>query len=50
MLYDLLIPTGIFMISIGVSFIDIRVAQYFWILIFVVKIIARKRFAKIIKL
>src|SRR5215831_20782631 len=49
MLYDLLIPTGIFMISIGVSFIDIRVAQYFWILIFVVKIIARKRFAKIIK-
>jgi len=50
MLYDLLIPTGIFIISIGVSFIDIKVAQYFWILIFVVKIVARKRFAKITKL
>ena len=50
MLYDLLIPTGIFMISIGVSFIDIKVAQYFWILIFVVKIVARKRFSKITRL
>ena len=50
MLYDLLIPTGIFIISIGVSFIEIKAAQYFWILIFVVKIIARKRFAKITKL
>ena len=50
MLYDLLIPTGIFMISIGVSFVDIKVAQYFWILIFVVKIVWRKRFAKIRKL
>lgn len=47
MFYDLLIPPGIFLISIGISFIDIQVAQYFWILIFVAKIVERKRFSKI---
>jgi hypothetical protein len=49
MFYDLIIPPGIFMISIGISFIDIRVAQYFWILVFVVKIVTRKRFSEIVK-
>ena len=47
MLYDLLIPVGIFLISIGISFIDVQVAQYFWILIIVGKIVARKRYSKI---
>jgi len=49
MLYDLSMPPGIFLISIGISFIDIQVAQYFWILVFVVKIVARKRFSEIVK-
>jgi uncharacterized membrane protein YqgA involved in biofilm formation len=49
MLYDLTIPPGIFMISIGISFVDIQVAQYFWILLFVAKIVARKRFSEIVK-
>jgi hypothetical protein len=49
MLYDLSIPPGIFLISIGISFIDIQVAQYFWILVFVVKIVVRKRFSEIVK-
>ncbi len=49
MFYDLTIPPGIFLISIGISFIDIQVAQYFWILVFVVKIVARKRFSEIVK-
>jgi len=49
MLYDLSIPPGIFLISIGISFIDIQVAQYFWVLLFVVKIVARKRFSEIVK-
>jgi uncharacterized membrane protein YqgA involved in biofilm formation len=49
MLYDLLIPAGIFLISIGISFIDIRVAQYFWILIIVAKIVARKKYPKSLK-
>jgi hypothetical protein len=43
MLYDLVVPPGIFMISIGISLIDIQVAQYSWILIFVAKVITRKR-------
>ena len=50
MFYDLLIPPGIFLISIGISFIDIQVAQYFWILIFVAKIVSRKRFSKIVEI
>jgi uncharacterized membrane protein len=49
MLYDLTIPPGIFLISIGISFIDIQVAQYFWLLVFVVKIVARKRYSEIMK-
>jgi uncharacterized membrane protein len=49
MLYDLAVPPGIFMTSIGISLIDIRIAQYSWILIFVVKIVIRKRFSEIIK-
>ncbi len=49
MLYDLTIAPGIFLISIGISFIDIQVAQYFWLLVFVVKIVARKRFSEIMK-
>jgi uncharacterized membrane protein len=49
MFYDLTIPPGIFMISIGISFVDIQVAQYFWILVFVAKIVARKRFSEIVK-
>jgi uncharacterized membrane protein len=49
MLYELSIPPGIFLISIGISFIDIRVAQYLWILVFVTKIFTRKRFSKIVK-
>jgi hypothetical protein len=49
MLYDLTLPPGIFMISIGISFVDIQVAQYFWILVFVAKIVARKRFSEIVK-
>jgi uncharacterized membrane protein len=49
MLYDLLIPVGIFLISIGISFIDIQVAQYFWILIIVAKIVARKKYPKSLK-
>jgi uncharacterized membrane protein len=47
MLYDLLIPVCIFLISIGISFIDIQVAQYFWILIIVAKVVARKMYPKI---
>jgi uncharacterized membrane protein len=46
MFYDLLIPVGIFLISIGISFIDIQIAQYFWILIIVAKIVARKMYPK----
>jgi len=46
MLYDLFIPPGIFLISIGISFIDIQVAHYFWLLVFVSKILTRKRFSK----
>ena len=49
MAYDLAIPPGIFLISIGISFIDIRVAQYFWILVFVARIIVRKRYSEILK-
>jgi hypothetical protein len=49
MLYDLSIPPGIFLISIGISFINIQVVQYFWLLVFVVKIVARKRFSQIVK-
>ncbi len=49
MLYDLTIPPGIFMISIGISFVDIQVAQYFWILVFVAKIATRKRLSEIVK-
>ncbi len=45
-LYDLLIPVGIFLISIGISFIDLQVAQYFWILIIAVKIVVRKMYPK----
>jgi len=49
MVYDLAIPPGIFLISIAISFIDIQVAQYFWIVIFVAKVIVRKRFSEIVK-
>jgi hypothetical protein len=49
MLHDLTIPPGIFLISIGISSIDIQVAQYFWLLVFVVKIVARKRYSEIMK-
>jgi hypothetical protein len=49
MLYDLSIPPGIFLISIGISFIDIQIALYFWILVFVVKIVTRRRFSEIVK-
>jgi uncharacterized membrane protein len=47
MFYDLIIPPLIFLISIGVSFIDVAVAQYLWILVFVAKIVTRRRFSKI---
>lgn len=45
-LYDLLIPVGAFLIAIGISFIDLQVAQYFWILIIVAKIVVRKLYPK----
>jgi uncharacterized membrane protein len=47
MFYDLIIPPLIFLISIGVSFIDVAVAQYLWILVFVAKIVTRRRFSRI---
>ena len=47
MFYDLIIPPLIFLISIGVSFIDFAVAQYLWIFIFVAKIVTRRTFSKI---
>jgi uncharacterized membrane protein len=47
MVYDLAIPPGVFLISIGISFIDIQVAQYFWIVVFVAKVVLRKRFSEI---
>jgi hypothetical protein len=47
MFYDLIIPPLIFLISIGVSFIDVAVAQYLWILVFIAKIVTRRRFSKI---
>jgi uncharacterized membrane protein len=46
MFYDLIIPPSIFLISIGVSFIDFAVAQYLWILVFVAKIVMRRRVSK----
>ncbi len=49
MFYDLTIPPGIFLISIGISFIDLQVAQYFWLLVFVGKIVARKRLSEVVK-
>jgi hypothetical protein len=48
-LYDLAIPPVIFLISIGISFIDIQVAQYFWILLIAAKIIVRRRYSEILK-
>jgi uncharacterized membrane protein len=45
--YELIIPPSIFLISIGVSFIDFAIAPYLWILIFVAKIVTRRRFSKI---
>jgi hypothetical protein len=47
MFYDLIIPPSIFLISIGVSFIDFAIAQDLWIFIFVAKIVTRRRFSKI---
>lgn len=47
-LYDLAIPPVIFLISIGISFIDTRVAQYFWILILAAKIIVRRRYSEVL--
>lgn len=48
-LYDLAIPPVIFLISIGISFIDIQAAQYFWILLIAAKIIVRRRYSEILK-
>lgn len=48
-LYDLAIPPVIFLISIGISFIDLKVAQYFWVLLIAAKIIVRRRYSEIKK-
>lgn len=47
MFYDLIIPPGIFLISAGISLINIQVAQYLWIIVFAAKILTRKRFSEI---
>ena len=48
MLYALTVQPRTFLISIAISFIDIRVAQYFWILVFAAKIVARKVLPEIV--
>jgi hypothetical protein len=41
---QVIIPPLIFASSIAISFVDIQIAQYFWILIVPVKIIIQRRY------
>ena len=40
-----IIPSLVFISSIGISFIDIQVAQYFWLVIFPAQLFVRRKFA-----
>jgi uncharacterized membrane protein len=40
-----IIPSLVFISSIGISFIDIQVAQYFWIVIFPAQLFVGRKFA-----
>ena len=41
---EAILPTVVFLLSILVSFIDLRIAHYFWIIIIPAKIILRKKY------
>jgi uncharacterized membrane protein len=47
MLIDSIVSHVIFLLSILISFIDIQIAYYFWIVIIPTKIILRKRYSKL---
>ena len=47
MLIDSIVSPVVFLLSILVSFIDIPIAYYFWIVIIPTKIILRKRYSKL---
>jgi hypothetical protein len=41
---ETILPTVVFLLSILISFIDLQIAYYFWIVIIPVKIILRKKY------
>ena len=45
-LLDSMIPPIVFALSIPISFINIDIAQYFWLVIIPSKIIIRKKYRK----